>query len=94
MATPPVDTGFAQEPIKQAWKSALAGRRLTRTIVTHCHPDHLGLAAWLEQETGAGLWIAQGEYLAAHLIVEQIGNYGIPRHGRVLSQPWPRPVPH
>jgi glyoxylase-like metal-dependent hydrolase (beta-lactamase superfamily II) len=37
-----VDTGFAQEPIKQAWKSALAGRRLTRTIVTHCHPDHLG----------------------------------------------------
>ena len=72
-----VDTGFAQEPIKQAWKSALAGRRLTRTIVTHCHPDHLGLAAWLEQETGAGLWIAQGEYLAAHMMVEQIAGYKI-----------------
>jgi len=72
-----VDTGFAQEPIKDAWKSALAGRRLTRTIVTHCHPDHLGLAAWLEQETGAGLWIAQGEYLAAHMMVEQIAGYRI-----------------
>ena len=35
-----VDTGFAQEPIQQAWKSALAQRRLTRVIVTHCHPDH------------------------------------------------------
>jgi glyoxylase-like metal-dependent hydrolase (beta-lactamase superfamily II) len=72
-----VDTGFAQDPIKDAWKSVLAGRRLTRSIVTHCHPDHLGLAAWLEQETGAGLWIAQGEYLAAHMMVEQIAGYRI-----------------
>jgi glyoxylase-like metal-dependent hydrolase (beta-lactamase superfamily II) len=64
-------------PIKPAWKSALAGRRLTRSIVTHCHPDHLGLAAWLEQETGAGLWIAQGEYLAAHMMTEQIAGYRI-----------------
>ena len=72
-----VDTGFALDPIRDAWKSALEGRRLTRCIVTHCHPDHLGLAAWLEQETGAGLWISQGEYLAAHMIVEQIANYSI-----------------
>ena len=96
-----VDTGFALDPVKEAWKSALAGprsphtrdsasrrasgisggqsqgRRLTRCIVTHCHPDHLGLAAWLEQETGAGLWIAQGEYLAAHMMVEQIAGYAI-----------------
>lgn len=72
-----VDTGFAQDPIKDAWKSALTGRRLTRCIVTHCHPDHLGLAAWLEQETGAPLWIAQGEYLAAHMMAEQIAGYAI-----------------
>ena len=72
-----VDTGFAQDPIKEAWKSALAERRLTRCIVTHCHPDHLGLAAWLEQETGAPLWIAQGEYLAAHMMAEQISGYAI-----------------
>jgi glyoxylase-like metal-dependent hydrolase (beta-lactamase superfamily II) len=72
-----VDTGFAQDPIKDAWKSALTERRLTRVIVTHCHPDHLGLAAWLEQETGAGLWIAQGEYLAAHMMVEQVAGYRI-----------------
>jgi len=63
-----VDTGFALDEIKAAWKSALAGRRLTRTVVTHCHPDHLGLAAWLEAETGAPLWISQGDYLTAQLI--------------------------
>ncbi|MCF8177944.1 MAG: MBL fold metallo-hydrolase [Sulfuritalea sp.] len=84
-----VDTGFALDPIKEAWKLALAGpkseipgeqgpaRQLTRCIVTHCHPDHLGLAAWLEQETGASLWISQGEYLVAHMIVEQIGSFSI-----------------
>ncbi len=72
-----VDTGFALDPVKQAWKSALEGRRLTRCIVTHCHPDHLGLAVWLEQETGAPLWIAQGEYLAAHMMAEQIAGYAI-----------------
>jgi len=72
-----VDTGFALDPIKDAWKAALSDRRLTRCIVTHCHPDHLGLAAWLEAETGAGLWIAQGEYLAAHMMVEQIAGYRI-----------------
>jgi glyoxylase-like metal-dependent hydrolase (beta-lactamase superfamily II) len=95
-----VDTGFALDPVKAAWKSALAGprsgipggqsqtRRLTRCIVTHCHPDHLGLAAWLERETGAGLWMSQGDYLAAHMMAEQIGSYSIPamveffrRHG-------------
>ena len=72
-----VDTGFALDPVKEAWKLALEGRSLTRCIVTHCHPDHLGLAAWLEQETGAPLWIAQGEYLAAHMMAEQIAGYAI-----------------
>ncbi|MCX7149608.1 MAG: MBL fold metallo-hydrolase, partial [Rhodocyclales bacterium] len=73
-----VDTGIALDPVKEAWKSALARRRLSRCIVTHCHPDHLGLAAWLEQETGAPLWMAQGEYLAAQMMFEQIAGYAIP----------------
>ncbi len=62
-----VDTGYALDEIKEAWKSVLAGRRLARCIVTHFHPDHLGLAEWLETETGAPLWISQGDYLTAHL---------------------------
>ncbi len=72
-----VDTGFALDPVKAAWRLALVERRLTRCIVTHCHPDHLGLAAWLEQETGSPLWISQGEYLAAHMMAEQIAGYAI-----------------
>jgi len=74
-----VDTGIAMDAIKDAWKSALASvadnGRLTRQIVTHFHPDHLGLAAWLETETGAQLWMTQGEYMAAHLIAADVAPF-------------------
>ena len=72
-----IDTGYALDEVKTAWKSALAGRQLTRTIVTHGHPDHLGLAAWLETETGAPLWMTQGDYVVSHMICEQLAGYSI-----------------
>lgn len=72
-----VDTGVAVDAIKDCWRSLLPLYPLRRQIVTHCHPDHLGLAAWLERETGAPLWITLGEYLTAHMFCEQIGNYGL-----------------
>ena len=77
-----VDTGIALDTVKAAWKSVLTSlpteRRLTKQIVTHFHPDHLGLAAWLEAETGAPLWMTQGEYLTAHLIAAGVPPFGIP----------------
>jgi glyoxylase-like metal-dependent hydrolase (beta-lactamase superfamily II) len=83
-----VDTGYALAETREAWKSALAGRRLARSIVTHCHPDHLGNAAWLEAEFGAPLWITQGEYMGGQMIAHQIAGFGVPamlamfrRHG-------------
>jgi glyoxylase-like metal-dependent hydrolase (beta-lactamase superfamily II) len=83
-----VDTGIAMDAVKQAWKSALAGRHLSRQIVTHFHPDHLGLAGWLEAETGAPLWMTQGEYLTASAIAAGLAPFDIPsmvalfrRHG-------------
>ncbi len=72
-----VDTGIALDAVKDAWKSALAGRQLVRQIVTHFHPDHLGLAAWLEAETGAPLWMTQGEYLTAHVIAASVHPFGV-----------------
>jgi len=73
-----VDTGIALDAVKDAWRAVLADHPLSRQIVTHFHPDHLGLAAWLEQKTGAPLWITQGEYATAQLVKHQIANYGTP----------------
>jgi glyoxylase-like metal-dependent hydrolase (beta-lactamase superfamily II) len=48
-----VDTGMAAEMGKEAWvqieAQLLCDRRICAVLVTHIHPDHLGLAAWLQQ---------------------------------------------
>jgi glyoxylase-like metal-dependent hydrolase (beta-lactamase superfamily II) len=72
-----VDTGLAVDSVKDAWRGVLKQHRLSRQIVTHFHPDHLGLAAWLEQETGAGLWITATEYATAQLVKHQIAGYSV-----------------
>ena len=47
------DTGIGNDATRTVWEALLAGplrgRRLTRLIVTHYHPDHIGLAGWLSQ---------------------------------------------
>lgn len=76
-----VDTGFAAEPVKAAWEQAIAGldgAPITRIIVTHFHPDHLGLASWLAEKTGAKVWMTAGEFLTAHLVWHQLASHGIP----------------
>jgi glyoxylase-like metal-dependent hydrolase (beta-lactamase superfamily II) len=73
-----VDTGFSAKPVMEAWQRVLADRKLGRVLVTHFHPDHLGLAAWLQEQTGAGLWMTQGEYLTAYMVHGQIAGCGIP----------------
>ncbi|OIQ87487.1 metallo-beta-lactamase superfamily protein [mine drainage metagenome] len=72
-----VDTGVAVDDIRNCWRRLLPDHPLRRQIVTHCHPDHLGLAAWLERETGAPLTITLGEYTTAQMIHAQIGGFGI-----------------
>jgi glyoxylase-like metal-dependent hydrolase (beta-lactamase superfamily II) len=72
-----VDTGLATDVTKDAWRRLLASHPLNRLIVTHFHPDHLGLAAWLQQATGAPLSMSQGEYQAAQLIQAQVGPYSL-----------------
>jgi len=46
-----VDTGMSVGKTRAAWegllKEYLKGKAIHRIIVTHYHPDHVGLAAWL-----------------------------------------------
>ena len=67
-----VDTGISDDPTRELWRALmagpLAGRRLTRLIVTHHHPDHIGLAGWLCAEYGIPLLTGQTGYLACNNI--------------------------
>lgn len=73
-----VDTGYALPEIKQFWEQILARLEgpLTRIIATHFHPDHLGLAHWLQEKTGAPLVCTAGEYLTAHAAWQEMAGHG------------------
>jgi glyoxylase-like metal-dependent hydrolase (beta-lactamase superfamily II) len=65
-----VDTGVGLERVRTLWEQILAGlggRPVTRVIVTHFHPDHMGNAAWLTERFDVDLWCAQAEYLIGQL---------------------------
>jgi len=73
-----VDTGFASDESCRLWEQVLAGLDgpVTRLIVTHFHPDHLGLATWLMERTGAPLHMTAGEFLTAHAVWSEVGGHG------------------
>ncbi len=70
-----IDTGLTTDPIKAIWEKLLPQYPLKRQIVTHYHPDHIGLSGWLEQKTGAPMWTTQGEYTGALCFAEEAGSY-------------------
>lgn len=73
-----VDTGFASDDTRGVWERVLAelDGPVTRLIVTHFHPDHLGLATWLMEKTGAPLFMTTGEFLTAHAVWHEFGGHG------------------
>jgi glyoxylase-like metal-dependent hydrolase (beta-lactamase superfamily II) len=61
-----VDTGMRLPGCREAWDALfaapLADRTIERILATHMHPDHVGLAGWLTERTGAMLWMTRGEF--------------------------------
>ncbi|MCO6442220.1 MAG: MBL fold metallo-hydrolase [Nitrococcus mobilis] len=64
-----VDAGVSSPPSRAAWESiitnVLSGWPLRRIVITHFHPDHYGLANWLQQRFGARVCITRTEQDAA-----------------------------
>jgi glyoxylase-like metal-dependent hydrolase (beta-lactamase superfamily II) len=66
-----VDTGFTLPETREAWEhifaAHLGGRPIARVIVTHFHPDHMGMAGWLTEHWQAPLWTTDKEWLHARM---------------------------
>jgi len=77
-----VDCGIADDATRAAWEQVFAtqldGMPVLRLVVTHMHPDHVGLAHWLTQRwsrtasaTDDGfecrLWMSATDFAAARL---------------------------
>lgn len=73
-----VDTGFPSDEARAIWAEVLdqLDGPVTKLVVTHFHPDHLGLATWLMERTGAPLYMTSGEFLTAHAVWNEVGGHG------------------
>jgi len=67
-----VDTGFDSRKSRAIWEALLAGplagQPVVRVLVTHHHPDHIGLAGWF-QSRGAELMTTRTSWLYARMLV-------------------------
>jgi len=67
-----VDTGFDSRRSRAIWQTLLEGPMqglpVTRVIVTHHHPDHVGLAGWFIEQ-GAELLMTRTAWLMARMLV-------------------------
>ncbi len=73
-----VDTGVNTDTCKELWEqvfaSTLRGRPITRVIVTHLHPDHVGLAGWISERFNAPLLMSRTDYLMCRMLVMDTGK--------------------
>jgi glyoxylase-like metal-dependent hydrolase (beta-lactamase superfamily II) len=75
-----VDCGLNTETTRGLWDQHLAWLlprgTINRVVVTHFHPDHMGLAGWLTQRFGVALWMTEGEFLTAQASYAQLPAFG------------------
>ncbi|GLS87514.1 MBL fold hydrolase [Cypionkella aquatica] len=67
-----VDTGMSSRKTKAIWAALIAGplaaKPVRRLIVTHHHPDHIGLAGWFQAQ-GVELITTRTAWLYARMLV-------------------------
>ncbi|MBA4538624.1 MBL fold metallo-hydrolase [Bacillus aquiflavi] len=90
-----IDAGFNDRNAKAAWKQFfqqcnIHAKKIKTIYLTHFHPDHAGLAGWMQQLTGADVYMHEidlnminqvwGEDSLQTKLVEEMNlNHGVPR---------------
>ncbi len=73
-----IDTGVVSARTKGMWEEllecpALDGRPLTALLITHFHPDHIGLCGWLAERCGLTPMMTRIEWLQARSLWHDSG---------------------
>jgi glyoxylase-like metal-dependent hydrolase (beta-lactamase superfamily II) len=76
-----VDTGLASPEVKELWEEVFArrlgGRPVRRIVVTHFHPDHMGLAGWIAGRFGVETWCTLGEWAFGRMLSLDDGSSSV-----------------
>jgi len=75
-----VDCCISRDESRAQWEKVfetqLDGLPILRVVVTHMHPDHIGLAWWLCERWNAPLWISATDYNAARMASQSTTGFG------------------
>lgn len=84
-----IDTGFYSKRGVRLWQTLLDGplarRPVRRVLVTHHHPDHIGMAGWFQTEHNAELLTSRTAWLLARMLwldEQEVPNAETLRHWR------------
>lgn len=84
-----VDCGIDSPLTRSHWQTIiqdhLQGLPILRILVTHMHPDHIGLAHWIANIYTAPLWINATEFYAAHSAHRSDTGFGGPLVVRFMA---------
>ncbi len=90
-----VDAGYHYPETYEVWESGAAAvgldleQDVSRIVVTHFHPDHLGGARWLQERSGAPVYMLEEEIHSSRDLwggetdptpfVDHLARHGMPR---------------
>ncbi|MFN2305760.1 MAG: MBL fold metallo-hydrolase [Paracoccaceae bacterium] len=84
-----IDTGFDSRRSRAIFEALLtgplAGKPVTRVIVTHHHPDHVGLAGWFVAQ-GAELVMTRTAWLMARMLTLDVQDRPSPEQVRFYER--------
>jgi glyoxylase-like metal-dependent hydrolase (beta-lactamase superfamily II) len=71
-----IDRDEARAQWEDVFSHELDGLPVLRVIVTHMHPDHIGLAHWLCEKWQVRLWCSATDYHTARLASQSTTGFG------------------
>ena len=63
-----MNSGRGRALLEALMAGPMQGKPINRVIVTHHHPDHVGMAGWLQSAHGAELWTTRTAWLFARML--------------------------
>lgn len=71
-----IDSPATREQWESVFASSLDGLPILRVVVTHMHPDHVGLAHWLCDRWQVPLWMSATDYHTARIAIDDRNGFG------------------
>ncbi len=67
-----IDTGLSCAPCLKIWRHILSNefknKDIKRVIVTHHHPDHIGLMGWFKHNFNSEIWTSRSSWLMGRML--------------------------